>query len=552
MPGLRLSALAAVLLLAAPVGCKKAPAGAEAPDAAADVDRTARAGGPARRGRADDGPRLPTPHRLSQEPDAGAFVADPAAALASLEAFIPQAPAPEAIAELILATQMPEDLAARLAPQIAGDRPWSAVHVAGEDILQLPLRPGTDLTAVLAGLPARGDFGAVQLPPPALEFDRANPGQRLAWFDRQTGNLAVARTEQGLATSRLLRGTYGARPLWGTVGDARAKVVVPEFPYARVAAVGDGLHALDLDAIAPRGQTLPALKDIAPGALTGMLAVPDLAVGASTRWPGHKKAVQDIIREMNAGVDRAGFAAKMMLDPMVDQAARVLRRWNGRVLVGIGPARHLRLGLGADEPVAAFKETAALFRTIIDNLQLARMFADVPGASLRQAADKPVPIFVLTVDGLARNVPAAARPVLDDKGRLRVAFAASERGGGLQVVIGPDPAPVLEAWLGHTGTSDADDLVAGALAVSLDQLQPLMQARPQAADLIGQLLQLAADRQPTVLVVQQKPDRFHATVRGPELAARRRAQAQAQAQANTAAQPTDPQPRTGKPARPAD
>lgn len=538
MPGPRLAALAAVLLVAAPVGCKKASPSAQPDTAAADTGGAKKTG---RFGIAEHGPRLPSPHRLSPEPDAGAFVAHPAAVLASLEAFIPQAPPLAALAELILATQMPDELAARLAPHIDGERPWAAVHVAGEDILQLPLRAGADVAA-LQGLPTRGDFGAVELAAPAIATDPGGAAApRLAWHDKQSNTLALARTLEGIATTRLLRGTYGARPLWGTVAGARAKAFVPEFPYARVAAVGQGLHDLDVTVIAAPGQPLPVARDIATGAMTGMLAVPDLAVGVSTRWPGHKKAVQDAIREMNANVDRAGFAAKMMLDPLVDQAARALRRWNGRVLLAVGPARHVRLAFGADDPAGAFKDLAALFRSVIDNLSLARMFANVPGASLRQVADKPTQVYVLTVDGIARNLPAAAKPLLDDKGRLRVAFAASERAGGVQLVIGPDPAPIVEAWAGHAGESAPDDLVAGVLAVSPEHLQPLMQASPQASTLIEQVLQLAADRPPTVLRVEQKPDRYHATVRGPELKGRPHAQ---------------PQPATvtgpGKPARPAE
>lgn len=542
MPGPRLAALAAVLLVAAPVGCKKASSAQ--PDVA--LADTAATDGKGRFGIPDAGPRLPSPHRLSPEPDAGAFVAHPSAALASLEAYVPQAPPLAAVAELILATQMPDELAAKIAPHIDGARPWAAVHVAGEDILQLPLRPGADVAAALQGLPTRGDFGAVELAAPAIATDPGGTAApRLAWIDKHAGTLALARTLEGLSTTRLLSSTYGAHPLWGTLADARARAFVPEFPYARIAAVGQGLHELDVSALAAKGQALPVAKQLATGALTGMLAVPDLAAGVSTRWPGYKKAVQDVIREMNANVDRAGFAAKLMLDPLVDQAARALRRWNGRVLLAVGPARHVRLAFGADEPAGAFKDLAALLRSVIDNLSLARMFANVPGASLRQVADKPTQIYVLTVDGLARNLPAAAKPLLDDKGRLRVAFAASERAGGVQIVIGPDPAPVVEAWVGHAGESSPDDLIAGVLAVSPEHLQPLMQTSPQQSALLDQVLQLAADRPPTLLRVEQKPDRYHATVRGPDLKGRPHTQPQSQPQPATTTGP-------GKPARPAD
>lgn len=526
--------LAAALALVAPA-CKKTPGGASAKSTSS----------PVRKGRDDAarlaaGPRLPEPHRLAQEPDAGAYVAKPAALLASLDAYVPQAPALASLAEFVIGTQAPAELAGTLARHVAGERAWAAVHVAGEDIVSLPVRPDPEIAAALRRFPARGDFGAVELPAPALDLpgaDGSSAGPRLAWFDAQTNHLVFAVSERGLATSRQLDETYGARPVWGTLAAARGATLVPGFPYARVTASGEGLHKLDVATIARRGEPLPTPREIAPGALTGMLSDAGIAVGASTRWPGYKRAVGEIIREMNSSVDRAGFAAKMMLDPMVDQAAKVLRRWNGRVMVGVGPARHVRIGLGADDVGAAHRELLALLRMVLDNLQLARMFAEVPGASLRKTQDQPL-INVLTLDGLSRYVPAAGKSLLDDKGRLRIAIAASDHAGGVLVVVGPDPDPVLSRWVAQLGggpaaQASADDLLAGTLAVSAEHLEPLMRQPASSAALLSAVLGLSADRDPTRVVVEQKPDRYAATVRGPELQAPRRA----------------PRPAGGKPAR---
>lgn len=516
MPGPRHVALAAALVtatvLAAP-GCKKTPQ--RLPTSSA---RTTPAEAPA-------GPRLPAPHRLSQTPDAGAFVGHPAEILAGIESYLPGAPSLAAVAEFVLDTQVSAELADKLAPQIAGDRPWAGVHVADEDIVLLPLRPGSRAADALKGLPASGDFGAVELPAPAPDSTPGGPkppAPRLAWLDEQAGNLVFATTLQGLATGRELLTTYGARPLWFTLADTRARAFTAHFPYARVAGAGQGLHSLDLHVLEAPGKPLPSSPDLGNGALTGMLKVPELAAGVSTRWPGHKKAVADAIKQMNNGVDRAGFAAKLMLDPLVDQAARALRRWNGRVAVAVGPARHLRIGLGADDPVAAYRDATGFLRALIDNLSLARMFADVPGASFKKVNESPT-VYLLTVDGISRHVPAAAKSLLDDKGRVRVAVAGSERGGGLLVVIGPDPAPVAERWTkaaneGEPAKQSADDLLSAVLAVGPERLQPLMVPQSD-AQLTTHALKLEADRAPTVLVVQRKPDRYFATIRGPELEA---------------------------------
>ncbi|MDC0718153.1 hypothetical protein [Nannocystis bainbridge] len=513
MPGPRHVALAAALVtatvLAAP-GCKKAP------QRVSSTTAPPRAGMPA-------GPALPAAHPLSQTPDAGAFIAKPAELLAGIDAYLPDVPSLADFAGFTLRMQAPAELADRLASQVVGDRPWAGVHVAGEDIVVLPVRPGTSVSDALKGLETVGDFGAVQLPAPAGDSTPADgkpPAPRLAWLDAQTHNLVFADSLQGLATSRQLPAAYGERPLWFTLADTRARAVMPEFPYARIAGAGQGLHALDVQVIEDPGKPLPSSPDIADGALTGMLKVPELAAGVSTRWPGHKKAVADAIKQMNAGVDRAGFAAKLMLDPLVDQAARALRRWNGRVLIGTGPARHLRLGLGADDPAAGYRDLVGCLRTLVDNLSLARMFADVPGASFKKVGDNPT-VHLLTVDGVSRHVPAVGKPLLDDKGRLRVALAADPRAGGLLVVIGPDPMPVVQRWAkaaaeGESAKDSADDLLSAVLAVAPERLKPLLETASSQSSLVTGALGLEADRAPTLMVLQRKPDRYSAAVRGPE------------------------------------
>ncbi|MDC0669857.1 hypothetical protein [Nannocystis radixulma] len=515
MPGPRHVALAAALVtataLAAP-GCKKAPA---------RVTTSSTPGPP--RARTPAGPPLPAPHQLSQMPDAGAFIARPAEILAGIDAYVPETPSLAAVAEFTLRTQVPVELADKLAPQVVGDRPWAGVAVAGEDIIALPVRPGSAVADALKNFPASGDFGAVELPAPTIDstpHDQKPPGPRLAWLDGQTNNLVFADTLQGLATSRELPSTYGSRPVWFTLGDTRARAVSPEFPYARVAAAGQGLHSLDIHVLEAPGKPLPSSPDLGAGALTGMLKVPELAVGVSTRWPGHKKAVAEAIKQMNAGVDRAGFAAKLMLDPLVDQAARALRRWNGRVLLGSGPAQHLRIGLGADDPAAGFRDLVGCLRTLVDNLSLARMFADVPGASFKKAGDNPT-VYLLTVDGVARHVPSVGKSLLDDKGRLRVALAANERAGGLLVVIGPEPIPVVQRWAkaaaeGEPAKESTGDILAAVLGAGPEQLRTLLANPTSQSALVTSALKLEADRPPTLMVLQRKPDRYFAAVRGPE------------------------------------
>lgn len=55
------------------------------------------------------------------------------------------------------------------------------------------------------------------------------------------------------------------------------------------------------------------------------------------------------------------------------------------------------------------------------------------------------------------------------------------------------------------------------LAVSPERLGPLLDTPPTQSALITSALKLEADRDPTLLVLQRKPDRYFATVRGPEV-----------------------------------
>lgn len=487
---------------------------------------------PERRGRADApkqtpaDPRLPAPHRLSQEPPAGAHFADPAAMLAVAATYSSEVPTFAALAELVLSTQAPADFARAVTPHLAADAAWTGANVAGEDILHIPVKRGAvpQVEALLARFPRSGDFGAVTLPRAALELRQSkigppagNPPTRLAWLDARNATLTIASTPQGLATGRTLAPQYGKRPLWLTLDNTRGEALFDKFPYGRVTATGDGTHDLDVVATARQGQELPQRRDLAPGAFPGLHAGPGLVAAASSRWTGYKDAVRETTSRLQREVNNAGFAGKMMLDPIADQATRVLKTWNGRVFVGIGPARHVRIALGADDPNAAGRGLLTLLRDIIDNLQLARMFvSNVPNAGLKKVADDP-DIWLLTVTGLANQIPADYRTLLDD-GRLRVAFANSAHCGGLLVVVGPRADAELKTWLASAiaaapGKDGMKDLVDLTFAVGARSLDPLLHQAERPGDLVRAALAMSADQPAAQVVVRQSPQRYDITIR---------------------------------------
>jgi hypothetical protein len=473
-------------------------------------------------------PRLPAPHKLSADVDAGVFVAAPAQLLATAGTYMPAPPTLAKLGEFVLGTQGPADFAQSAGAALDGQRPWVGVMIAREDVVHLPLQRGaaSKLQSLLARYPKRGDFGAVVLPRPALALkggelltNTAASPERLAYVDAAAGTLTIASTLEGIATGRQLPGYYGKRPLWFTVGETRGKELLGRFPYGRVAGGGQGLHNLDIACAARPGEKLPTLRDLAPGALTGALASKGMAIGASTRWTGYKEAVREAVDQMQEAVDRAGFAGKMMLDPIANQATRLMKMWNGRVLIGLGPARHLRLGLGAEDPLAAHRLLVTVLKDVIDNLQLARMFvSNIPNATLKKFGDDP-DMWLLTVSGIANNLPPDLRTITDD-GRLRVAFLGHVHSGALLVVIGPKADAELKTWAGeaNAATSGKDgmkDIATASLAAGPQALAPLLQIGPS-EKLLPALLNLSADRAPTTVILRQDGQSYEITVRGPE------------------------------------
>jgi hypothetical protein len=489
---------------------------------------------PTRQGRSDVAvtpadPRLPAPHKLSVDVDAGVYIAAPADMLAAAAAYMPSPPTLAKLGEFILGTQGPADFATAASAQLDGQRPWAGVTVEREDVVHLPLQKGgaEKIQALLNRYPKRGNFGAVVLPGPAIALqagklvtNTANSPERLAYIDAAAGTLTIAGTLEGLATGRTLPRFYDKRPVWFTLAEARGKQLLGNFPYGRIAGGGQGLHSLDIACAARPGENLPTLRDFAPGALTGALAGKTIAVGGSTRWTGYKDAVREATSQLQSAVDRAGFAGKMMLDPIANQATRLMKMWNGRVLVGIGPARHIRVALGADDPHAAHRGLVTVLKDVIDNLQLARMFvSNIPNATLKKFADEP-DMWLLTVSGIVNNLPPDLRTLADD-GRLRIAFNGHAHAGAVLVVLGPKADAELKAWVAEasaapSGKEGMKDIGSATLAAGPEALAPLLQIGPS-EKLLPALLNLSADRAPTRFSFRQDGQRYEISVRGPEL-----------------------------------
>ncbi|HRI11132.1 MAG TPA: hypothetical protein PKW35_25110, partial [Nannocystaceae bacterium] len=69
---------------------------------------------------------LPAPLAVDAAPRVGVHVRDPLAAIATLRSLLPGVPAESAVAETILATQVPAELAQKLAPAMIARR-WGRI-----------------------------------------------------------------------------------------------------------------------------------------------------------------------------------------------------------------------------------------------------------------------------------------------------------------------------------------------------------------------------------------------------------------------------------------
>lgn len=480
---------------------------------------------------------LPAPLAVDAAPRVGVHVRDPLAAIATLRSLLPGVPAESAVAETILATQVPAELAQKLAPMIADRRPWLGAELAGEDILHLPLRAEdtASAAALLGALPAEGEFGAVRLPDAAIHLRDPDRGlaeerggaeptrpQRLAWVDVERNALTIAGSLAGVVTGRQLTGSYGKDDLWLVIEGDRIREYGVEFPYRRITARGAGLHDLRIDVEADPQRGLPQVPDLLPGTLANLHGGDFLALAASARWAGYQDAVKQIIREMNRNLDQAGFAAKMILDSLVQQASAVLRMWNGRVFVGIGPAGHLAIAAGAEEPLRAGQGLVRLVGAVIDNLELARMFtSNVPKLGLRRHSKDPE-IHVLTVHGARGMLPTPARGLVDEKGGLRVAFGFSANSGAVYGMIGPKAETELAAWAAAIAAAPpasegggAGDLLALTVALAPEQIAEVLGQGLAAEQIIQSGLGLGAGRAPTQITIRQESDRYVIESRGP-------------------------------------
>ncbi|MCX4240899.1 hypothetical protein [Paraliomyxa miuraensis] len=506
-------ALSALLLGLAPVGaCKRSQTSSDTSPGATTTSDGDHAEEPKRARRK---PGLPRPLRLPDDAPIVIHVEAPGDALAGLSAYDPQLPDGRGL--LLQAVQrLPGagELEQTLAGAIDLDRPFDVASVEGQLIVQVPVVPARvdSIAALLADKPAVGRFGAVDLQ------RTAGPGPKLAWLDRETSTLTLADDERGLATGRHLARAYGKQPLRVQLQGAEARKYAPQLVLEQLELRGAGPHDFELEAKGVPDEAFEPLAALQPGALTGLLESPRIAVGASSKYAHYDRDVKQILAEAKRNVDRQNFLIKGTLEDLLRRFGSVLRSWNGRTMVGVADD-HVLLGLGTDDTK---KMGGALFHLItglIDNLDLARSIGiSVPRIRFQRnkTAAAGSNISVIALEDARKYVPREAASLVDGRGDLRIAVAFPSRAGAGMVAIGPECHDVLGKWLedvaAATPAKDSEnDFIAATVAVDPAAVEPLLQGGDPAA-----ILGLSAAREPTQIEIERDGDAVKVRVRGPE------------------------------------
>lgn len=429
---------------------------------------------------------LPDPLPLPADPRAASYIAQPSRALAMLAPYSPIPIDLRVLAEQALSQLTEPALAAELSRSLDLRAAFANVMLDdGQEIIRVGIEAeaSKSLAGRLAELEPVGAFGAVRLPRKPTEHPpRQGAREWLAWIDQDDGgSLVLANSLEGLVTARKLASTYGSEPIYFSVDANLFSDQLPvEVPFSRMSGHGD-LDKLQIEAHASAGSDPLADIPIAAGTLSGLLDDPTLALGGSTRYADYQKVVRDVTTEVNANVRELPFLVKGIGEDLAAKLNTTLRTWDGRVLVAIGPANHLRLAYGANDVKKSGVASLRLLQSIVDNVSLARNFiGQLPKLTLRRrvASADGVDIELFVLHDVAK-VAAELRPLADREGRLNIAMAWSERAGGGVVVIGPDAVAQLSGWLDTTAKSPsheltAEQLAAGSFAIAPEQLLPLL------------------------------------------------------------------------------
>lgn len=491
-------ALLASLLALSPLACKR---GGDLPKAPSDTT-TAR----------PRAPSMPKPLALPAEPGALVHVAAPKDLLQEALSYSPGTmTARTAVAQALKNSGLAFE--SQVFVHIGMGRAWNMAIVKGQTIVHVPVIKGheTQLAALLAKLPPEGDFGAVQLKRP-----QGQEGPKLAFFDKQNNMLTLADDLRGIATGPELGRKYGKQGVNIAVTAEQAARYGADLGARRATITGSGTDNLRIEL--EGAPSLPANIPISEGALTGLLESGQIALGGSTKYVNYKKDVDGIMAQGRRQVSSLPGMAQGNAKELLGRAGGLMRTWNGRTMVGVGPANHVLLGFGANDTTKMNNASLHLVRGVQSNIKTIKSLKkfgvnipNVPSVSFapNKAKVAGASVHVVALENARKYVPAEFHRLLTSNNRLRISMVFPKRAGAGMIVIGPNSEVVLTQWLRDTqgatpGAKTEGHLASATVAVGAKALGQLASPELNPATLMG----LSANRTPTKIVVKRQEQNY--------------------------------------------
>lgn len=491
-------ALLASLLALSPLACKR---GGDSVKGPAD-STTARPKAPA----------MPKPLALPAQPNALVHVAAPKQLLQEALSYSPGTmTAREAVAQALKNSGL--GFESQVFQHIGMGRAWNMAIVKGQTIVHVPVIKGHEaqLSAMLSKLPPEGEFGAVRLNRP-----QGQQGPKVAFFDKQNNMLTLAGDLRGIATGPELGRTYGKQGVSITVTEEQAARYGAQLGAKRATITGSGTDNLRIEL--EGAPALPASLRISEGALTGLLESGQIALGGSTKYIDYKKDVDGIMAQGRRQVSSLPGMAQGNAKELLGRAGGLMRTWNGRTMVGVGPANHVLVGFGTNDTTKMNNSSLHLIRGVQSNIKTIKSLKkfgvnipNVPSVSFAPNKAKVAgqSVHVVALENARKYVPPEFHKLLTSNDRLRISMVFPKRAGAGMVVIGPNSEAVLTRWLQDTqgatpGAKSEGHLASATVAVGAKALSQLGSPEFNPATLMG----LSANRTPTKIVIKRQDQNY--------------------------------------------
>lgn len=493
-------ALLASLLALSPLACKRNGGGGSV-KAPAD-STTARPKAPA----------MPKPLALPAQPKALVHVATPKQLLQEALSYAPGTiSARDAVAKALEKSGL--GFESQVFQHVGMGRAWNMAIVKGQTIVHVPVIKGHEaqLSAMLAKLPPEGEFGAVRLQRP-----QGQEGPKVAFFDKQNNMLTLAGDLRGIATGPELGRTYGKQGVSITVTAEQASRYGANLGAKRATITGSGTDNLRIEL--EGAPALPASLRVSEGALTGLLESGQIALGGSTKYVDYKKDVDGIMAQGRRQVSSLPGMAQGNAKELLGRAGGLMRTWNGRTMVGVGPANHVLIGFGTNDTTKMNNSSLHLIRGVQSNIKTIKSLKkfgvnipNVPSVSFAPNKTKVAghSLHVVALENARKYVPPEFHKLLTSNNRLRISMIFPKRAGAGMIVIGPNSEAVLTKWAQDTqGATPAGKteghLASATVAVGPKALGQLASPEFNPATLMG----LNANRAPTKIVVKRQDQNY--------------------------------------------